>query len=74
MWAAMKPIVSLICKLFTIILVIILAFFNKCNQGRSQEILFGGAKYNANIFIKTTSTHIYIHICALFNYIYTLFI
>ena len=43
-------------------------------QGRSQKFLFGGAKCNANIFIKTTSTHIYIHICTFFYYIYTLFI
>ena len=40
-------------------------------QGRSQEFLFVGAKCDANTFIKTTSTHIYIHIRALFYYIYT---
>ena len=43
-------------------------------QGRSQEFLFGGAKCDANTFIKTTSTNIYIHIRVLFYYIYTLFI
>ena len=43
-------------------------------QGRSQEFLFGGAKCDANTFIKTTSTHMYIYIRALFYYIYTLFI
>ena len=31
-------------------------------------------KCDVNIFIKTTSTHINIHICTLFYYIYTLFI
>ena len=46
----------------------------ECSQGRSQEFLFGGAKCDTNTFIKTTSTHIYIHIRALFYYIYTLFI
>ena len=43
-------------------------------QGWSQKFLFGGAKCDVNIFINTTSMHIYIHICTLFNYIYTLFI
>ena len=43
-------------------------------QGRSQEFLFGGAKCDANTFIKTTSTHIYIHIRALFYYIYIHFL
>ena len=47
-------------------------------QGRSQKFLFGGAKCDANIFIKTTSTHIYmhnfllyIHTFYLISYIYT---
>ena len=45
-------------------------FKEKVKQGRSQEFLFEGVKCDANIFIKTTSTHIYIHICTLFYYIY----
>ena len=43
-------------------------------QGWSQKFLFGGVKCDVNIFINTTSMHIYIHICVLFYYIYTLFI
>ena len=39
-------------------------------QGRSQRFLFGGPSCDANIFIKTTSIHTYIHICTLFYYIY----
>ena len=44
--------------------------------GTEPGIFVWGAKYDTNTFIKTTSTHIYIyiHICVLFYYIYTLFI
>ena len=42
--------------------------------GTEPEIFVWGAKYDTNTFIKTTSTHIYIHIRVLFYYIYTLFI
>ena len=41
-----------------------------CTQGRSQEFLFGGAKCDANTFIKTTSTHTHTHIY-IYIYIYT---
>ena len=43
-------------------------------QGWSQKFLFGGAKCDANIFIKTTSTHIYIYTYAHFFIIYTHFL
>ena len=43
-------------------------------QGRSQKFLFGGAKCDANIFIKTTSTHIYIHMGAFLLYIHTFYL
>ena len=40
-------------------------------QGWSQEFLFGGAKCNANIFIKTISTHTFYLISYIYIYIYT---
>ena len=42
--------------------------------GAEPGIFVWRAKCDTNTFIKITSTHIYIHICALFYYIYTLFI
>ena len=46
----------------------------RVSQGQSQEFLFGGAKCDANIFIKTTSTHIYIYTYARFFIIYAHFL
>ena len=41
-------------------------------QGWSQEFLFGGLSYNANIFIKTTPhTHTHAYIYMLFLLLYT---
>ena len=39
-------------------------------QGWSQEFLFGGAKCNVNIFIKTISTHTFYLISYIYIYIY----
>ena len=44
-----------------------------CVQGRSQEFCLG-AKCDVNIFIKTTSTHIYTHMCAFLLYIHTFYL
>ena len=40
-------------------------------QGWSQEFLFGGAKCNVNIFIKTISTHTFYLISYIYIYIHT---
>ena len=47
---------------------------NYRGTGAEPGIFVWEAKCDANTFIKTTSTHMYIYIRALFYYIYTLFI